>query len=146
MVLRPLKRLYGLRQSTTNWWNTVDECLVEVGFKHFKSTTCVYTFSEDSDIITTLTPYVDDVLLLGKDVTVLRRIKQTLINHLSIRGKGDVSIVLEMGVTRDREKGMVTVLQINYTKSCWGIVRHSKLQSYLHTWRGTRAFAVPAGE
>ena len=43
--------MYGLRQSSTNWWNTTDEHLVEIGFKSFKSDPCVCTYSEGSDII-----------------------------------------------------------------------------------------------
>ena len=77
LVMRLLKRLYGLRQSPTNWWNTIDKHLVETGFKRLKSDPCVYTYSECGAIYI-LTLYVDDVLLLGKDVLVLRRIKQKL--------------------------------------------------------------------
>ena len=116
MVMRLLKSLYGLRQSPTNWWNTIDEHLVEIGFKSLKSDPCVYTYSEGGDIII-LTLYVDDVLLLGKDLTVLRRIKQKLMSRFSMTDMGDVSLVLGMGVTRDREKGTVTITQENYTKS-----------------------------
>ena len=29
--------VYGFRQSRTNWWNTIDEYLVEIGFKILKS-------------------------------------------------------------------------------------------------------------
>ena len=33
LVMRLLKTLYGLRQSPTNWWNTIDKHMVEIGFK-----------------------------------------------------------------------------------------------------------------
>ena len=75
LVMRLLKSLYGLRQSPTNWRNTIDKHLVEIGFKSLKSDHCVYTYSECGAIYI-LTLYVDDVLLLVKDVLVLRRIKQ----------------------------------------------------------------------
>ena len=71
MVMRVLKSLYGFRPSPTNWWNIIDEHLVKIGFKSLKSDPCVYTYSEGSDNII-LTLYVDDVLQLGKDLTVLR--------------------------------------------------------------------------
>ena len=51
MVMRLFESLYGLHQSPTNWWNSIDEHLVETGFKRFKSDPCVYTYSEGSDII-----------------------------------------------------------------------------------------------
>ena len=116
MVMRLLNILYGLRQSPTNWWNTIDEHLVEIGFKSLKSDPCVHTYSEGSDI-TTLTLYVDDFLLLGKYLTVLRRIKQKLMSRFSMTDMGDVSIVFGMGVTRDRENGTVAISQENYSKS-----------------------------
>ena len=75
MVMRLLKSLNGLRQSSTNWWNTIDEHLVEIGFKSLTSDPCVCSYSEGSDIII-LTLFVNDVLTLGKDFTVIRRIKQ----------------------------------------------------------------------
>ena len=37
--------------------------------------------------------------------------------HFSMTVMGDVSLVLEMGATRDREKGTVTTTQEKYTKS-----------------------------
>ena len=75
-VMRLLKSLYGLRQSPTNWWNTIDKRLVEIGFKSLKLDPAVYTYSAYGAIYI-LTLYVDNVLLLGKDAPVLRRIKQS---------------------------------------------------------------------
>ena len=46
LVMRFLKSLCGLRQSPTNWWNTIDKHLVEISFKSLKSNPCVYTYSE----------------------------------------------------------------------------------------------------
>ena len=44
LVMRLLKSLYGLRQSPTNWWNTIDK--VEIGLKNLKSDPCVHSYSE----------------------------------------------------------------------------------------------------
>ena len=94
--MRLLKILYGLRQSPTNWWNTIDKPLVEIGFKSLKSDPCVYTYSEcRANYILT---YVDDVLLLGKYVLVLRRIKQKLMSRFSKTDMGDVYHSCSAGV------------------------------------------------
>ena len=112
--MRLFKRLYGLRQSPTNWWNTIGKHRVETGFKSLKSDPCIYTYSECGAIkIPTL--YVNDVL--EKIVLMLRRIKQELMSRFSMTDTGDVPLVLGMGVTRDREKGKVTITQEKYTKS-----------------------------
>ena len=89
---------------------------MEIGFKSLKSDPCIYTYSECRAIYI-LTLYVDDVLLLGKDVLVLRRIKQKLMSRFSMTDIGDVSLVLGMGVTRDHVMGTVTITQEKYTKS-----------------------------
>ena len=114
LVMRLLKSLYGLRQSPTNWRNTIDKHLVEIGFKSLKSDHCVYTYSECGAIYI-LTLYVDDVLLLEKDVLMLRRIKHMIMSRFSMTDMEVVSLVLGIGVTRDRVKGTVTITQEKYT-------------------------------
>ena len=115
MVMRLLKSLYGLRQSPRCWYGTVDEHVVEIGFKSLKSDPCVYIYSEGGAIYV-LTLYVDDVLLLGKDRKVLERIKRKLMGRFSMTDMGDVSFVLGTEVTRNRTKGTVTIIQENCVK------------------------------
>lgn len=80
--------------------------MVDIGFKRLKSDPCVYIYSEGG-VIVTLTLHVDDVLLLGKDLKVLGRTKQKLV--VSMIDNGDGSFVVEMGVTRDSAKGILTI-------------------------------------
>ena len=116
VVMRLLKSLYGLQQSPRCWYGTVDEHVVEIGFKSLKSDPCVYIYSEGGAIYV-LTIYVDDILLLGIDRKVLERIKRKLMGRFSITDMGDVSLIFGMEVTRDRTKGTVTITQENYMKS-----------------------------
>ena len=64
-----------------------------------------------------LTLHVDDVLLLGKDVLALTRINQGFMSRFSLTDRGNVSLVLGMGVIRGCEKGTVVTTQEKYTKS-----------------------------
>ena len=116
MVMRLLKSLYGLRQSPTCWYGTVDKHVVEIGFKSLKSDPCIYIYSEGGAIYV-LTLYVDDVLLLGKDRKVLERIKRKLMGRFPMTDMGDVLLVFGMKVTRHCTKGTVTITQENYVKS-----------------------------
>ena len=131
--MRLLKSVYGLHQSLTNWRNTIDKHLAEVGFKRLKSDPCVYTYSEGGAIYI-LPLYVDDVLLLGKDVLALRRMKQKLVSRFSMTDMGDVSLVLGMGVTRDRDEGTVTITQEKEYHVPAGTLRHGKLRFNVHVW------------
>lgn len=52
--MRLNKSLYGLRQSSTNWWNTIDPMhtyMVEVSSKSLKSDPCVYSCSTGGGIV-----------------------------------------------------------------------------------------------
>jgi len=44
------------------------------------------------------------------------RITQKQMSPFSLKNMGDALLALGMGVTRDREKGTVTIIQKNYTK------------------------------
>ncbi|CAN0374271.1 unnamed protein product, partial [Laminaria digitata] len=107
---------YGLRQSLTYWWNTIHQRLVNVGFNSPNLDLCVYTYSE-SGAIYILILYVDDVLLPGKYVLVLSRVKQKLMSRFPMADMGDVSLVLGTSAARDRGKERVTITQERYTKS-----------------------------
>ena len=72
MVMRLLKSLYGLRQIPRCWYGTVDEQVMEIGFKSLKSDACVHIYSEGGAIYV-LSLYVDDVLQLRNDRKVLER-------------------------------------------------------------------------
>ena len=55
--------------------------------------------------------------MFGKDVLVPRRIKQKLTTRFSIlTDMGDASLVLGMSVTRDDEKGTMTITEGKYSK------------------------------
>ena len=70
------KSLYGLAQSPRNWWNTIDPKLIEIRFVPLKSDSCVYIYQhKDTTVIITL--YVDDLLIIGCDITVINNIKES---------------------------------------------------------------------
>ena len=61
--------------------------------------------------------YFDDLLVIGSNVRVIATIKKKLKDNFQMNDLGDVSFVLGMQVTRDREKGTLTISQEDYTKS-----------------------------
>ena len=60
---------------------------------------------------------MDDLLLVGADIQVIESIKRKLIARFKMTDMGDVSLVLGMHVTRDRQNNTLTISQENYTKS-----------------------------
>ena len=108
------KSLYGLRQSPKNWFSTMDHHLGKIGFRSLKSDPCVYVY-EDENGSATLTLYVDDVLLLGANKQLLDKLKKKLMDRFEMTNMGDASRVLGMNITRDHEKGIITINHKNYT-------------------------------
>ena len=51
-----------------------------------------------------LTLYVDDLLVIGGDIQLMEKIMSKLIEKFKMTDMGDVSLVLGMQITRDREK------------------------------------------
>ena len=60
---------------------------------------------------------MDDLLLVGADIQVIESIKQKLMKRFKMTDMGDVSLVLGMQVTRDRQQRTITISQENYTMS-----------------------------
>ena len=68
-------------------------------------------------VIVILTLYVDYARLLGKGVVMVKRVKQKLMDRLSMTDMGEMSLLLGIGVTRYREKRTVIITHDNYTNS-----------------------------
>ena len=109
------KNLYGLRQSLKNCFGTMDRHLVKIGFRPLQSDPCNYVFEDDTGFVI-LTPYMDDVLLLGANTQLLNILKKQLVDRFKTMDIGDASRVIGMNVTRDREKGTITIDQKDYTE------------------------------
>ena len=58
-----------------------------------------------------ITLYVDDLFIIGCDITVNNGIKEKLLEKFKMSDLGNMSLVLGMQVTRDRAKGSLTIFQ-----------------------------------
>ena len=114
--MRLPKSLYGLSDYPMNWWNTIDPYLVEIGFEPCKSDTRVYIYTSKKGVIIIPALYIDDLLLLHGDTALLEMIKKKLMSTFKMTDMGNVSLVLGMQFTRDREKGILTITRKDYTK------------------------------
>ena len=114
-VMKVKKSLYGLRQSPKNWFGTMDDHLSNIGFRSLMSDPCVYVF-KDKTGTAILTLYVDDIVLLGNNKQLLGKLKKQLMDRFETTDLGDVSKVLGMNVTRDRENVTIPIDQKDYTE------------------------------
>ncbi|KAL9259890.1 Retrovirus-related Pol polyprotein from transposon TNT 1-94-like protein [Drosera capensis] len=76
LVCRLKKSFYGLKQASCQWYKKFDSLILNLGYIRNKADSCVYVrkFSRDKFIVLLL--YVDDMLIIGHDVTMIEKLKQ----------------------------------------------------------------------
>ena len=97
----------------------MDQCLGNTGFRPIKSDPSVYIYKNEVGFVV-LTLYVDELLLLNANKLLLDKLKKQLMDRFEITYMGDGSSVVGVNVTRDREKGTITINQRDYTEDAIG--------------------------
>jgi hypothetical protein len=114
-VYRLKKALYGLKQASLAWNKQADKSLKTIGFKRCLSDTGVYIQIKNNDILVVVL-YVDDVLFLGNNKTLLMEKKNAFMKKWECRDLGHISEYLKMQIVRDRKKKKLVVDQISYAR------------------------------
>ena len=88
---------------------------------------------------------MDYILLLSASKTLLNKLIKKLMDRLEMSNAGDVSRVVGMNVTCDREKGVITINQENYREN---VVQryYGRLQPRLHPRSRAETAREPIGE
>ena len=81
------KSLYGLKQAPRQWYKKFHSFMMSHGYNRTTSDHCVFTgkFSNDDFIILV---YVDDMLIIGHDSSMIDRLKRELIKSFSMKDLG----------------------------------------------------------
>ena len=116
MVYKLQRSLYGLAQSPVLWYDTINGVLMVIGFRLTQSDPCVYTHGSGVTLVI-LTLYVDDILITGKDPTLVEKKKKELKERFEMTDMGEVSHILGMEVTRDYDEGRLAITQTAYTNN-----------------------------
>jgi hypothetical protein len=114
-ALRLVGSLYGLKQSGRTWWIELGKGLEALGFKRTESDWGLYYRTKSKDRgPALLLAYVDDIVVAAKT----RREIDEVMKGLSLRWKitelGEVSTILGMKVSRDRQARKVWLTQPAY--------------------------------
>jgi len=101
-VCRLNKSLYGLKQSSRLWGETLGNVLLKLGFKKTYSDASLYIY--DRDGIKIIMPvFVDDITLASKSQVALDNFVIELGKHFKLRDLGATTFLLGVEVTRKRE-------------------------------------------
>jgi hypothetical protein len=109
-----LKRpLYGLKQSSRQWYLKFHEAIMEIGFEVSPLDHCVYIYN-DNDKLTILSLYVDDILLTRKCFEMIQRTKNFLGSKFEMKNMSDATYDLRIKISRDRTLKLLYLDQEKY--------------------------------
>ena len=100
-VCRLLKSIYGLKQSSRQWYIRFHNTIILNGFTMIDEDHCVYIKrSMDKFIIMSL--YVDDILIAGNSKEYVNEIKGWLSSNFEMKDMGEAAYILGVKISRDR--------------------------------------------
>ena len=97
------KSIYGLKQTSRQWYLKFDSTIRKFGFQENVEDNCIYAKFKNGKYIF-LVLNVDDILLASSDVSLLLETKKFLSSKFDMKDLGEASFVLEIEIHRDREK------------------------------------------
>lgn len=112
--LRLKKSIYGLPSSALNWYNTISQILISLGFTKLRSDRCTFVNKYASGRLGIIGLYVDDLLLMGDDEWWLQQIKEKISQRVNISDKGTISYFLSLEIVYRREQGILKISQRDY--------------------------------
>jgi hypothetical protein len=89
------KTIYGLKQAPRAWFTRLSQALFELGFHSSSVDTSLFIYYH-SNVTLYLLVYVDDILIIGTDTTVLHSIIAQLQSVFAIKDLGDLGFFLGM--------------------------------------------------
>jgi hypothetical protein len=112
-VCKLQRSIYGLKQASRSWNLRFDEVIKGFGFVQNVEETCIYKKMSGSSVAF-LVLYVDDILLIGNDVELLKSVKEYLNSKFSMKDLGEAAYVLGIKIYRDRPRRLLALCQSTY--------------------------------
>ncbi|KAM2436809.1 hypothetical protein ACFX1W_013989 [Malus domestica] len=108
------KSLYGLKQSPRQWYLRFDKFMRGQNYSRSQYDHCVYFKKLQDGSFIYLLIYVDDMLIASKNVEKIEKLKKQMKNEFEMKDLGEAKKILSMEITRDREKGLVSLNKRQY--------------------------------
>ncbi|ANB11578.1 gag-pol fusion protein [Sugiyamaella lignohabitans] len=107
------KSIYGLKQSARNWYLTLREQILNLGFEYSTHDPNIY-IKDDHDDIILIVIYVDDILILSKDEGKLKETKDKILSKFEGRSQDGIDQFLGLVINQDLEKGTLSISTEKY--------------------------------
>ncbi|GJR14576.1 reverse transcriptase domain-containing protein [Tanacetum coccineum] len=99
----------------------------KIGFTQNPNELCVYLKASGSNVVF-LILYVDDLLLMGNNVTMLQEVKSWLCKCFSIKYLGEAAYILGIKIIHNRSKRLIALSQSAYLEKNPKEIVDEKLQ------------------
>jgi len=106
LICKLKKSLCGLKQAPRQWYKKFETFMDEHGYSKMTGDHGVFIKRFDNDFIILLS-YVDDMLVIGKDIEKITSLKNELSKFYAMKDLGSVKQILGMRISRDRQKGVI---------------------------------------
>ncbi|KAK1606274.1 hypothetical protein QYE76_029947 [Lolium multiflorum] len=113
-VCKLLKSLYGLKQAPKQWHEKFERTLTAEGFVVNEADKCVYYRHGGGEGVI-LCLYVDDILIFGTSLTVIKEVKEFLSRCFEMKDLGVADVILNIKLLKDDDGG-ITLLQSHYVE------------------------------
>ncbi|GKF20749.1 putative RNA-directed DNA polymerase, partial [Tanacetum coccineum] len=106
--------MYGLKQAPRQWYKKFESVIRKQGFRKTFFDHCVFfqRFGDDDFIILLL--YVDDMLIVGKNIGRIAQLKQDLSKSFAMKDLGPAKQILCIRIFRDRGAKKLHISQGQY--------------------------------
>lgn len=108
------KSIYGLKQSSRQWYLKFDSHMADIGFEKSAYDNCLYIRNKDGKKSAYLVLYVDDMLVAVEDLQEVEQIKRELGQNFEMKNLGEARRILGMDISRERSKGELWLSQSDY--------------------------------
>ncbi|CAA7052965.1 unnamed protein product [Microthlaspi erraticum] len=130
------RSLYGLKQSPRQWNLRFDEFMKKQKYTRSKFDSCVYfKCFGDKDYVYLLL-YVDDMLVVAKDIKEITRLKHILSREFEMKDLGAARRILGIDIFRDRKRGILQLSQQDYLERVlkdYGMLESRSVQTPIGT-------------
>ena len=114
MVLRLIKAVYGTKQGGRVWYEEISATLAEMGYTRTDADHAVFTRGEGQSL-SIIALYVDDITMVSSTLDAIDGDKQALKRAYEMTDLGELSWILGMHVSRDRNAGWIAISQEKYS-------------------------------
>ncbi|KFD64092.1 hypothetical protein M514_23802 [Trichuris suis] len=113
-VCKLRKAIYGLKQSSRQWYKKLDEKLRYLGMKPLEPDPCVYSVPGTDGASKLVAIYVDETFVLSNDIKWIKGVKTELAKTFKVRDLGPISYGLGIQFKQDEKKGTISMSQRLY--------------------------------